>query len=319
MSSIVPVFFTINDGYAPYLAVALHSLIRNADRSRHYNIHVIYQDLSPENREKLAAMETSYASVFFQQMEETLTGIEDSEETKLRCDYFTLTIYYRLFLGDMFPQYDKGIYLDSDIVVPGDVSRLYDLDLGANIVGACHDFSIEDAPPLVHYVEQAVGVPIGEYVNSGVLLLNLKKMRELHFGQEFLSRLNRFHFNCLAPDQDYLNAMCNGRILYLDKTWDTMPQKGKPEVETPQLIHYNLFDKPWCYDDIQYQNVFWHYAAETPYYNELRQQLASYGEAAKAHDRESFQSMGEKAMEIPGQEVTFQKMANKGEAIRICS
>ena len=175
MSSIVPVFFTINDGYAPYLAVALHSLIRNADRSRHYNIHVIYQDLSPENREKLAAMETNYASVFFQQMEETLTGIEDSEETKLRCDYFTLTIYYRLFLGDMFPQYDKGIYLDSDIVVPGDVSRLYDLDLGASIVGACHDFSIEDAPPLVHYVEQAVGVPIGEYVNSGVLLLNLKK------------------------------------------------------------------------------------------------------------------------------------------------
>lgn len=319
MKSIIPVFFTINDGYAPYLAVALRSLIQNADPCFHYNIYVIYQDLSPENRARLVSLETEYASLFFQKMEETLTGIEDCEETKLRCDYFTLTIYYRLFLGDMFPQYDKGIYLDSDIVVPGDISKLYALDLGANMVGACHDFSIEDAPPLVHYVEQAVGVPIGEYVNSGVLLLNLKKMRELRFGQEFLSRLNRFHFNCLAPDQDYLNAMCNGKILYLDKTWDTMPQKGRPEVRDPQLIHYNLFDKPWCYNDIQYQNVFWRYAAETPYYEILRQQLASYSEAARTHDQESFRSMGEKAMEIPNQEVTFKKMADKGEAIRICS
>ena len=168
-------------------------------------------------------------------------------------------------------------------------------------------------------MEQAVGVPIGEYVNSGVLLLNLKKMRELRFGQEFLARLNRFHSNCLAPGQDYLNAMCNGKILYLDKTWDTMPQKGRPEVRDPQLIHYNLFDKPWCYDDIQYQNAFWRYAAETPYYEILRQQLASYSEAARTHDQEGFRSMGEKAMEIPNQEVTFKKMADKGETIRICS
>ena len=319
MKPIIPVFFTINDGCAPYLAVALRSLIRNADPGCRYHIHVIYQDLSPENRENLSALETEYASVSFLQMRQTLDGIEDCEETKLRCDYFTLTIYYRLFLGEMFPQYDKGIYLDSNIVVPGDISRLYALDLGDNIVGACHDFSIEDAPPLVHYGEQAVGVPIEAYVNSGVLLLNLQKMRELRFGQEFLSRLNRFHFNCLAPDQDYLNAMCSGHILYLDKSWDTMPQKGKPELPDPQLIHYNLFDKPWCYDDIQYQNVFWHYAAETPYYDLLRQQLASYGEEAKAHDRESFRSMGEKALEIPLQEVTFKKMADKGEAIRICS
>lgn len=76
-----------------------------------------------------------------------------------------------------------------------------------------------------------------DYLDSGVPLLNLKKMRDLRFGQEFLSRLNRFHFNCLAPDRDYLNAMCNGQILYLDKAWDTMPQRGKLEVESPQLMH----------------------------------------------------------------------------------
>lgn len=103
MKSIIPVFFTINDGYAPYLAVALRSLIQNADPCFHYNIYVIYQDLSPENRARPVSLETEYASLFFQKMEETLTGIEDCEETKLRCDYFTLTIYYRLFLGDMFP------------------------------------------------------------------------------------------------------------------------------------------------------------------------------------------------------------------------
>ena len=74
MKPIIPVFFTINDGYAPYLAVALRSLIRNADPGCRYHIHVIYQDLSPENRENLSALETEYASVSFLQMHRGLRG-----------------------------------------------------------------------------------------------------------------------------------------------------------------------------------------------------------------------------------------------------
>lgn len=46
--------------------------------------------------------------------------------------------------------------------------------------------------------------------------------------------------------------------------------RNKPEIENPKIIHYNLFDKPWCYDDIQYQDYFWEYAKQSVYYDKIK-------------------------------------------------
>lgn len=319
MKPVIPIFFTIDNSYVPYMAIALHSMQENASPDCTYRIHVIYQDMTEDNKAKLKAMETENFAVELIRMQSTLRGIEDCEQTRLRCDYFTLTIYYRLFLAEMFPQYDKAIYLDSDVVVPGDISELYHQELGDNIVGACHDFSIEDIPPLVSYVENAVGIPIKEYVNSGILLMNLKRMRDLRFADTFLDLLNTFHFDSIAPDQDYLNAMCHGHILYLDECWDTMPQRGDKAPKNPSLIHYNLFDKPWCYDNIPYQDYFWRYARETEFCAEAEANLKGYTPEQARRDKESMDTMAQKALSIPDQEVTFKKMHEKGENIRICS
>lgn len=319
MKPTIPIFFTIDDGYTTFMGIALHSIMQNASPDYDYRIHVIHQDLSAEHAAQLKAMEKENFSIELLQMQSTLQGIEDCEQNRLRCDYFTLTIYYRLFIAEMFPQYDKAIYIDSDVVVPGDISALYNLELGDNIVGACHDFSIEDVAPLVHYVENAVGIPIKEYVNSGVLLMNLRRMRELNFSEEFLTRLNTYHFSSIAPDQDYLNAMCYGHVLFLDECWDTMPQRGKPEADQPKLIHYNLFDKPWCYSDIPYQEYFWRYARETVFYDDAVRYLKEYSPEQIQRDRDSMDTMIQKALVIPEEEITFKKMYEKGERIRVCS
>lgn len=319
MKPLIPIFFTIDDSYAPYMGIALHSMIQNASENYHYKIHVIHQGLSDEKRRKIKALETESFTIEFYEMNDTLRGITDREENRLRCDYFTLTIYFRLFLADMFPEYEKGIYLDSDVVVPGDISELYSLDLKDDIIGACHDFSIEDVPELVHYIEQAVGVPYQKYINSGVLLMNLRRMREVKFAEKFLALLNTYHFDCVAPDQDYLNAMCHGKILYLDRSWDIMPQKGKEEYAHPRLIHYNLFDKPWCYTSIPYEQYFWDYAEETEFYEDALNNLRGYSEEQARHDGESMGLLIHKADKIPLQEVTFKKVYEMGEEIRICS
>ncbi len=318
MSKQIPIFFTIDNGYAPNMGIALYSMIQNASKKEQYKIHVIYQDLSDQNQKKIKAMENKNFEIAFYEMKDTLRQITDRDENKLRCDYFTLTIYFRLFIADMFPEYDKAVYVDSDIVVPGDISELYHLSLGENVIGACHDFSIEKIPELVNYIENAVGVKCQEYINSGVLLLNLKRLRELKFSEKFLSLLCTYHFDCVAPDQDYLNAMCNGQILYLDKVWDTMPQKGEEEEPDPKLIHYNLFDKPWCYRNIQYEDYFWHYAEKTDFYEDVRQNLEEYSKEQAVHDKESMATLIRKADRQPSEEVTFRKMYEKGKEIRLC-
>jgi lipopolysaccharide biosynthesis glycosyltransferase len=319
IKNLIPVFFTIDNSYAPYLDCAVRSMVENASKANDYKIIVLYQELSEENMDKIASGVKAPFKIEFVRMKDEVKGITDRVENRLRCDYFTMTIYFRLFIADMFPEYDKGIYIDSDIVVPGDISQMFNIDLKDNIIGACPDHSVVKVPELARYMEMSIGIKKTEYINSGVLLMNLKMMREKEFSQRFLYLLNKYHFDCIAPDQDYINAICNGKILYLDECWDTMPPQGGDSVpvENPKLIHYNLFLKPWCYDNIPYKEYFWKYAEKSPFYQDILNFKKNYSEEKKQSDRECLRVLVEKGGVMDKNDVTFRKIKESGETIRI--
>lgn len=317
MNREIPIFFTIDDSYAPFLAVALNSAIKNSDPQRNYKAIVLYQDLGADNISRLQSLQTENFKIELMPIRANMEALDDRMSNRLRCDYFTLTIYFRLFIPSMFPQYDKGIYIDSDVVLTDDIAKLFDIDIGENYIGACNDLSIADIPPLVAYTEKAVGVNAKEYINSGVLLMNLKKMRDDDLEGHFLSLLNKYHFDSIAPDQDYLNAMCNGKIYYLEEKWDTMLNDAKPMLTETSLIHYNLFSKPWCYDGIQYEEQFWNYAQDCGFIDEIRVFKASYTEDKKKADSECLELLVRRGMEIPENDITFKKMNEKGVRIRL--
>lgn len=317
MNREIPVFFTIDNSYAPYLAVALNSAIKNANPDRKYKAIILHEGLTQENIDKIKAFETDNFKIDIQTMQANFESLDDRMSNRLRCDYFTLTIYFRLFIPAMFPQYDKGIYIDSDVVLTSDIAKLFDTDIGDNFIGACNDLSIADIPPLVKYTENAVGVKKEEYINSGVLLMNLKKMRDCNFEGHFLNLLNTYHFDCIAPDQDYINAMCNGNIFYLDPSWDAMPNDQQPPLEHTNLIHYNLFSKPWCYDGVQYEADFWKYAQDSGFVDEIKTYKAEYNDQKKKSDSECLELLIKRGAEIPQNEITFKKLHEKGVKIRL--
>lgn len=313
----IPIFFTIDESYVPFLGTALASMKENASPEYSYRVIILEQDVSGKSRERLRTIEEPGFSLEFVRMGAMPREITDREENRLRCDYFTLTIYYRLFIADMFPQYDKAVYIDSDVIVAGDISELYGIKMGDCLIGACPDDSIADVPELVRYTQEAVGMEAGTYINSGVLLLNLKAMRKSGLGRHFLSLLDQYHFDCVAPDQDYLNAMCKGKIHYLDKRWDAMPVRGKGTLEDPRIIHFNLFEKPWCYSEVGYEEYFWHYARQSVFYPDIRAVRENYTERQRAADREHMRLLIEKASAIPKAEVTFRKMKERGVRIEL--
>lgn len=317
MKNVIPVFFTIDNGYAPFLSVALKSAIKNSTKENTYRAIILHEDLTDENISRISALATDNFQVEFVQMREGLESITDRMSNRLRCDYFTLTIYFRLFIPAMFPQYDKGIYIDSDVVITGDLAELYNIDLGDNYIGACADKSVVEVEPLAQYMEQAVGVDRHSYINSGVLLMNLKKLREAGLDTHFLSLLNTYHFDCIAPDQDYLNAMCYGKIHYLSDVWDTMPAEDKPEIEDVKIIHYNLFSKPWCYDGIQYGDVFWEYAKDSVYLEEIKAYKDNYSPEQKESDSKCLGLLVDRGVQIANSDVTFKRVFESGEKVRL--
>lgn len=313
----VPVFFTIDDGYAPFLGVALHSLISNASQNYDYDINILHQGLSSKHQDKLMGMAKPGFKIRFIQMKDKIEGISEAHHNKLRQDYFTLTIFFRLFIPAMFPEYHRGIYIDSDVVVPGDISEMFETDLGGNLIGACRDLSIKDIPELVAYTNDAVGVGIENYINSGVLLMDFDALREAKLDERFLELLGKYEFPNIAPDQDYLNVLCHGKICYMDSAWDAMPVLGEKPQKNPKLIHYNLFAKPWCYDDIPYEDYFWRYANETDFIDEIREYKACYSEEQKRSDAACMQTLLNHGAELAQADFNFKSIFNEGIEARL--
>ena len=313
----IPVFFTIDERYANLCGVAIYSLAAHSNPDRRYRIVVLHDHISEESQMIINSMDYPNIRVEFREMQQSFEGITGRIGDCLRADYFTLTIYYRLFIPEMFPEYDKGIYIDSDVVLNSDIAELFDKDLGSNLIGASPDWSIQNVPPLCRYTDEAVGVPHAEYINSGILLMNLAELRRVELGKRFLQLLNKYHFDCIAPDQDYLNALCRGRILFLDEEWDAMPKDyGKP-LANPKLVHYNLFAKPWMYDDIWYADLFWQNADQSGYGNIFRRFKDSYSEEQKQGDHSCLELLCRRGAAIPDQEITFKKIFNTGKENRL--
>lgn len=313
----IPIFYAIDDSYAKFVAVSIKSLIMNANNNYNYDINVIYENLSEENAKKLKSLETDNVKIILTEMNQNLSMITDKLGNRLREYTFTLTIFFRLFIPVMFPKYDKCIYIDADTVIPGDISRLYNEDLGNNYLGCIVDKSTIDNEILASYFEEVVGIPRDKYINSGVLLMNSKKLRELKIDEKFLDLYIKYGFDVIAPDQDYINSMCYGHIKYLSDIYDAMPNPNNKEVEKPVIIHYNLFLKPWQYENVQYYDYFWKYAKFTPFYDEILEIKNSYTNEDRKKDSEWMDLMVSRAESLVGTQNTLKNVFESGKETRL--
>lgn len=315
--TVIPVFFSVDEKYAPYLSTAIASLIEHSSKKYQYEINIVYHNLTLYSRRKLERLGDGKKNIkiITTKMKNNLRGISDRKETRLKADEFTPTIYFRIFLPEMFPQYDRAIYLDSDIIVLHDVAELYDTDLEGNPLAACLDMSTFGNPLFARYFEDAIGISTKQYFNSGILVMNFKQLREEEFCEHFLYLLNFYDFDTVAPDQDYLNAMLKDRVKYLDMKWNTMPT-AEADEKNPYIVHYNLFFKPWHYDKTKYGEYFWHYAKKSSFSRAINREKRNFGRHGRKTDDERLKQMSNRCEEILASEKTFKKIFDSGKERR---
>ena len=280
----IPVFFAVDNSYCPFLAVALQSIIDNSSSANKYLIKVLNTDISVENKRKIVRYESDNVDIEFVDLNYYIQKVKDKLYTR---DYYSKTTYFRLFLPNLYPQYDKVLYLDSDIVVLDDIAELYNIDMGDDLVAAAPDDVIQFNPVFQNYAEKVVGVAdYRRYFNAGVLLMNLDQLRKFKFQEKFIYLLDRIRFS-VAQDQDYLNRLCKGRVKLLDRVWNRMPMPDpKIKLENVKLIHYNLAFKPWHFEDILYKEFFWMYAQETEYFDMIQDIREKYSEEDRFRDNQ---------------------------------
>lgn len=303
---IIPIFFATDDNYVPFLAVSIKSLLDNASKDYFYNIHVLTDGISEANQEKLKGNMSANSKLIFDDVSNHVAKIKSRLDATLR-DYYTASIFYRLFIAALYPEYKKAIYLDCDITVVGDISKMYEIDLGDNIFGVVPDDVIAGLEQFKIYAREGVGVDDEKYFNSGVLLMNLEKYRQEQIKEKFVYYLVKYNFETAAPDQDYLNALCKNKVKYIERGWDRMSTDENYDGEL-YIIHYNNFRKPWYYDNVPYEKYFWEYAKRTNYYDYIKGLKETFTpEMAEKHIRGA-EDLVEQTIRIINSDKNFKKI-----------
>lgn len=263
---VVPVFLAADDKYVKFMMVTIKSIIDNTTSKNRYRLHILHNDITLENQNLVKQMETKNCKIVFVDVSGELKKIE--KRIALR-DYYTATTYYRVFIAEMFPRYEKVVYVDSDTIVREDIANLYNVSLGRNYIGAVRDQLVVQTEIYGDYVEKVLGISRGAYFNAGVVVINCAQFRSKNMLKQFMELLGIYHF-VVAQDQDYLNILCKDNVLWLDPRWNVqMPGNLPCAEEKAKLVHYNLAQKPWHYENCRMGEYFWQYAKETYSYREL--------------------------------------------------
>jgi lipopolysaccharide biosynthesis glycosyltransferase len=247
-SATIPTLFCINSRYAQHVAVCIVSLLENNPNSFFDIVVVSTGDLGAEGA-KLRRTLAAYGNCALKVTRLAAAGID----LPVRAHY-SIDNYTRLWVADFFPErVSKVLYLDSDMIVAGDIGALWRTELGENILGAV---TIPGSTRCT-----AFGIPERYgYFNSGVLLINLAAWRAERVFPRLIDYIDRNADRIVDADQDVLNACLYDRRLELPYIYNAispfffdyhpMGMSGAAIAEVrahARILHFNGASKPWNY------------------------------------------------------------------------
>lgn len=304
----IPIFYACDDNFIKYTVVSLTSMIENASREHQYRIYVLHTNASEEMKAKLLALANDNFEISFEDVTPYLESISDKLPIR---HYYTKTTYFRFFIAEMFPEYDKAIYIDSDTVVKGDISELYATDIGDCYLGACHEQAMVQVDVYGNYCEKVVGVSRHNFFNAGLMLINCRRFRGGKVLEKFAKALGEYNF-VVTQDEDYLNLICKDHVHFLDQRWNTEVTDGLgypyDPAEEAHILHFIMANKPWHHTDAVCGGVFWSYAEKTCVYGELKNELDSYTDELRDRDRKSGEHLYQMAIDEANKADNYQNI-----------
>ncbi|GAB7140481.1 glycosyltransferase family 8 protein [Deferribacterales bacterium RsTz2092] len=267
----IPVVFVADDNYAPYLGVAISSFVSNASVQNTYNIYIVHDGISDGNRELLETLSDYNVQIDFIDARPFVASY-GLDQLNITC--YPLAIYYRFFLPQILPELDKVLYLDTDVLILDDVVELYNIDIGNNYIGVVLD-ALSRRPAsssFAKYCRKILNIASHKtYFNSGVLLMNLAKMRTDDMTTKLVATQKKMR-NARFPDQDTLNIVFEGKTSFLPDGWNVQAKEFYPaSLQIPSIVHYATNNKPWAIKNPRDNLLLWWQQAEkTPFYEILQ-------------------------------------------------
>lgn len=243
------ILVTLDENYIPYLNVMLSSLL-HSNPNNYFYVYLLHSSVPDEATVETKRILGSSGRLISVRVDDI--GLDGAPTTSR----YPQEIYYRIFAAKYLPQdLDRVLYLDPDLIVNGSISELYNLSMG--------DYYFAAASHIGSLLHKANELRLGmdeesPYINSGVMLINLKRLRAEQNYQEVFDFIEKRKNFLTLPDQDIISALYGSKILALDSFRYNMTERlymqHAPFEKSLNLdwirkhsviIHYCGRNKPW--------------------------------------------------------------------------
>lgn len=234
---------TSDDNYIQHLGVMLTSMFDNTHYAKSIDIYFLDHGIEEKNKNSIIKICEKYGSnLFFVQLN------KDIFKNFHVSEHINQVTYYRIIAPKLLPQdVQKLIYLDSDVIVEGDIYDFFNCDISGYTIGAIHD-------PHGYERIKELKIKNNRYFNAGVLLINVNRWRELNYTEKLINFININNSILRYWDQDALNALLYEDWTKLHPKWNLQTSFYNHEIngeeyqeafQSPGIIHFTTFKKPW--------------------------------------------------------------------------
>lgn len=253
------ILYTLNDKFVPQVSAGICSVCENNKDADEINFYLISDGITDKNKKKLKEFAKKYGRTV---IIKELGNIKKYFDFEFDTTGWNSIVLARLILDKFLPDdTDKVLYLDGDTIVRSSIKELWNIDLKDNVIGA----SIE--PTADRDRKASLGLAEKPYYNAGVLLVNLKKWREINAGKIILDYYKENDGKLFANDQDAINGSLSDKIYtllpkynfynifyqypysFLKRLMNPVEYFEKEEfmecVKNPCIIHYLGEERPW--------------------------------------------------------------------------
>lgn len=301
MKDKVVIALSTDDKYVPYMMVTIQSIIEKANREICYELIILSAEITVQHQKEIEDYIVNYPfmRIHFLNPRPYLYDKQGRFKIDLSNTNYNENCCYKIVLPELLKGYNKALFMDSDLVVLEDIAELYNQDIEKMYLAACVDMG-----NVLAYVKQNdyicyhfdVNLRLKDphnYFNTGVMLINLKEMREHCTIQKIAEKSKEI--KAIFPEQDILNVLCEDKIKLMDMKWNVLINVDEGDTEDfgvdikkaksqPFVVHYAGQPRPWnepAQTNKEYTNIYWNYARNSLYYNELVRRQQHYEKQEK--------------------------------------
>lgn len=263
-----------SDEYMKYTAVVMLSVLQHLPTKQSIFFHILTEDITDNSKNKIIKMKNKYNfDVEYIYIDDARFKMIEKVKTPSHVKRIT---YARLFLPDLLPDLDKVLCLDSDLLINKDISKLYNLNIDNYLFAAAEDANHSKI------AERLWGNKNLPYFNTGVLLINLQKLRSINYTENLKQKIQINSSKYQISDQDIINDAFRDYIFPISISWNFYHEYlfsmgiYKPSnindykiiSSSPAIIHFVGAEKPW-FPSVQhpYKQQFLKIYKLTPFYN----------------------------------------------------